>query len=115
MSPFVGPVAVSLILALLGAAIIRLGKRGQAGDVDFAMGGHNRDNTNPKQWARMQETVGTGLVRSGVGYLIAAAMPLVLVAAGVEGASTIPPALVIVAISTAWLLRAAGRGITQLN
>ena len=112
---FAGPVAVALILAVLGGAMIVLGKRGRADELDFAMGGHTRENTNPTQWAKMQRTVGTGLIRSGVGYLIAAAMPIVLMAAGVDGNSTIPPALLIVAISTAWLLRAVGRGITRLN
>ena len=104
-----------MIFAVLGAAMIRLGKRGRAGQLDFAMGGQTRENTDPEKWARMQTSVGTGMTRSGVSYLIAAALPIVLIAAGVEGNSTIPPAIVIAVIATAWLLRAVGRGITELN
>ena len=115
MSSFAGPAALALILAVLGAVMIGLGRRGRAGQLDFAMAGHTRANTAPEKWSKMQTAVGTGMTRSGVGYLIAAAFPIVLVAAGVDGASTIPPALILVAISTAWLLRAVGRGLRQLN
>ena len=115
MSQFAGPAALALILVVLGGVMIGLGSRGRAGEIDFAMGGRTRENTDPEKWARMQSAVGTGMMRSGVSYLIAAALPIVLVIAGVDGNSAIPPALVIVAISTAWLLRAVGRGVLQLN
>lgn len=115
MSELAGPVVVAVLLAAIGGAMIWLGRRGRANQVDFAMAGRTRENTAPAKWDKMQASVGTGLIRSGAGYLIAAAMPLVLIAAGVDASQTIPPAILIVAIATAWLLRAVGRGITQLN
>ncbi len=115
MSELAGPLAIAFIFAVLGAAMVRLGRRGRAGEIDFAMAGQTRENTDPEKWARMQTSVGTGMTLSGVGYLIAAALPIVLLAAGVDGSATIPPTILIVIISTAWLLRGVARGILKLN
>ncbi len=115
MGDVLGLVIFAVVIGSAGVGMIWSGRRGRSNEIDFAMGGHNRANTDPQRWNEMQRTVGRGLTQSGGGYLIAALAPLFIYAFGAGEDASIAPGLILVIFATAWLLRSVARGLTRLS
>ena len=71
MADLLGPIAVALLLGVVGLVIILLGARARAGRVDLALGSHTRENTDPVSWERAHQIIGEGLIWAGLGFVAA--------------------------------------------
>ena len=112
-----GALFVAATFAVIGATMVWLGGRGRRGEIDFALGLHTRENTDAGTWKRAHEVVGQGVVQSGLGYIAVGVLFVLLV--GLldipEVVSGVLLLLVLIALSTGWLMRATVRGVAILG
>ena len=111
-----GAFFVAATIALVGALMVWLGRRGERGEIDFALGAHRKDDTDPALWQRAHEVVGSGLVFSGLGFIAVGAL-FVLVVALLDFGENVTAVLllVLIALPTGWLIRATVRGMAALT
>ncbi len=72
-----GLILLAGIVVPVGALLIWVGRRGAAGKVDFSLGGHSKEKTNPADWEHAHLIIGNGLVASGYMCLVSAVLLVV--------------------------------------
>ena len=98
----------------MGAGLIWLGRRGQSGQIDFAMSKYNRENTTPQSWQDAHEVTGEGIVRSGAAFLVGSVIyPIAHNTIGENAAAIFMVAIMVLA--TALVLAGGFQGLKVLG
>ncbi len=106
-----GPVLFGALILPVAGLLIWLGRRGAAGKIDFALGGHNRSNTSPEDWDHAHQIIGNGIIASGFGWVLAVAAMALGYLAGVDEGLAIGLAIGVLMISSLYLVVVVVRGL----
>lgn len=70
-APWAGVLGLGAVFAILGVALIELGRRGKARRVDYVFGGYTRENCGEVAFDEAHVKVGQAMIIAGILYLIA--------------------------------------------